>query len=128
MLGCTIVMTIGTIGAMVVSVIALNKKQEVRVQQPVTITITEELHKIFAAREVFEKHVAENREDHDKIFTKIGGVERGAAATIEQRVEVVRRDLVEVGKQVSGLDSKTELQNQQLARIDSKLDRLAEKH
>jgi homospermidine synthase len=126
-LGCTIVMALGTICAVVVSIVALSRKQEVKVEQPVTITITEELHKIFAGREVFEKHVAENREDHADIFKKIGGVERGAASTIDQRVEVVRRDLVQVGQQVSGLQSETKLQNQQLARMDAKLDRLTER-
>lgn len=114
-------------GSLIIAVIALNKKQEVRVEQPLNITITEELHKVFAAREVFEKHVADNRDDHDKLFSKIGGVERGAAASIEQRVEIVRRDLVNVGNQVSGLQSETKLQNQQLARMDAKLDRLAER-
>jgi len=126
-LGCTIVMSLGTICAVVVSIVALNKKQEVKVEQPVSITITEELHKVFASRETFDQHIQQNREDHEKIFSKIGGVERGAANVIEQRVEVVRRDLVNVGQQVSGLQAETKLQNQQLARMDAKLDRLTER-
>ena len=114
-------------GSLIIAVIALNKKQEVRVEQPVSVTISEELHKVFAAKDAFESHVAENKNDHEKMFSKIGGVERGAAASIEQRVEIVRRDLVAVGNQVAGIQSETKLQNQQLARMDAKLDRLAEK-
>ena len=41
-LGCTIVMAFAAIAACVVSIIALNKKQDVKVEQPVSITITEE--------------------------------------------------------------------------------------
>ena len=103
------------------------KKRVTEIKQPVNVTISEELHKIFAAKEVFEKHVAENREDHDKIFSKMGGVERGAASALEAKVEVVRKDLIHIGNQVAGLKTQTDLQNQQLARMDSKLDRLAEK-
>jgi hypothetical protein len=120
-LGCTIVVALCTIAAVVISVIALNKKQEVRVDQPVSVTITEELHKIFAAKAMFEKHVSENREDHDKIFSKIGGVERGAKTSTDAQVEVVRRDLVHVSNQVAGLQVETKLQNAQLSRMEKNL-------
>jgi hypothetical protein len=121
---CAIIFGAATL---ILAIVSIFKKTEVKVEQPVSITITEELHKVFANREAFEKHIGENREDHDKIFSKIGGVERGAATSLEQKVETVRRDVVIVGNQVAALKSQTDLQNQQLARMDSKLDRLAER-
>ena len=94
------------------------KKTDVSVQQPVQVTITEELHKIFANKETVEKHFKENREDHDKIFAKIGGVERGGRDAVESKVETVRKDVVIVSNQVSALKAQTDSQNHQLNRIE----------
>jgi len=100
------------------------KKTEVQVQQPLDVTIVETL----VTKADFNRFAEHNDGVHKEIFTKIGGVERGANSSIDQKVEIVRRDVVNVGNQVAGLKAQTELQNQQLARMDAKLDRLAERN
>jgi len=101
------------------------RKQNTEISpQPLIIAMEKE----FATKREFERHVSDNRADHEGIFKKIGGVERGAASNLETRVETLRKDLMTVGNQVSSLQSATQMQNQQLARMDSKLDRLAERH
>lgn len=69
----------------------------------------------------------ENTKVHEQIFAKIGGVERGAKSALETQVEIVRRDVIKCGNDISGLQASTELQNQSLARVESKLDRLIER-
>lgn len=123
-LGCTIVMALAAIAAVIIAIVALRNKTETVISpQPLIVAMQKE----FATKHEFDAHVARNDEDHKGIFSKIGGVERGAASSLELKVEVVRRDLIQVGNQVSGLKTQTDLQNQQLARMDSKLDRLAER-
>ena len=67
------------------------KSRVTQIQQPVNITITEELHKIFAAKEDFERHVAENGSVHRDLFSKLGGMERGARSEDDK----IRADLSE---------------------------------
>ena len=116
-----------TVGMFVVALIALNKKQVVKVEQPlkveqpVTITITEELHKVFASKDVFEKHVDENSKRHKEIFDKIESAKEGATTGTEQKIEIVRKDLVLVSNQVASLKSTTDMQNSQLTRMEHTL-------
>lgn len=92
MLGCTIVMALCTLAAVVISIVAMNKKQEVQLQQPVSITITEELHKVFAAREAFEKHQEENSERHGQLFRRIDDVERQSRRELMEAVSGINAD------------------------------------
>jgi len=52
MLGSTIVMAIGTIGALIVSIVAMNKRQEVKVEQPLMVEFTKE----FVQHVEFDQH------------------------------------------------------------------------
>jgi hypothetical protein len=81
----------------------------------------------YVTKPEFQNHVAKNDKDHDNIFTKMGGVERGAKSAVEQQVEVVRKDVAQCGRDIAGLKVETQLQNQSLARVESKLDRLIER-
>lgn len=76
-----------------------------------------------------------NREEHQNMFSKVSGVERGAAAAlgieIRQVREERRQDAAELQKHLRGLDEAiggltkvAEIQNQQLSRMDHKLDSL----
>ena len=116
--GCIVAIVVGVSG-LVIGIIGLLKKTEVKVEQPVSVTITEELHKIFAAKEAFETHVAENKKEHENFFTKIGGVERGAAANLAGRFDRISEELIEQGKDIAGLKKETEMQNQTLASVQS---------
>ena len=114
------VMAIGTIGLWLSS----RKPSNTEISpQPLIVAMEKE----FTTKREFENHVAHVQAEHDKIFSKIGGVERGANSSIENKVEVVRKDLVIVSNQVASLSAETKGQNQQLARMDAKLDRIAER-
>lgn len=92
----------------------------------------------FATKEELAALTTSNDGVHKDIFSKIGGVERGASAATERKLEELRHErredmrilhneINEVGKKVAGLEKETELQNQSMARMDSKLDRLIER-
>ncbi|MDR3459563.1 MAG: hypothetical protein P4N60_19205 [Verrucomicrobiae bacterium] len=117
---CTIIMAIATFGMWLDS-----RKSRTTNITPNPLEVKEAAS--FVHRQEFEKHVEVNSQTHRDIFSKIGGVERGANSSIESKVETVRKDLVHVSNQVSALESKTDAQNQQLARMDAKLDRLTER-
>lgn len=67
----------------------------------------------------FENHVAENREEHKAIFSKIGGVERGASATLDTKIQHISDEITEQGKDIAGLKKETEMQNQSIAAIQA---------
>ena len=97
-LGCTIVMALGTIGALIVAIIAVNKKQEVRVDQPVNVTITEELHKTFAAKEDLKSHVAETKDEFRRVARERSDDLRLAAQsrrTMYEKQDATRKELTE---------------------------------
>jgi hypothetical protein len=99
----------------IIALIALMKKTDVKVS-PQPLEVKEAAS--FVHRHEFEKHIETNSQTHRDIFSKIGGVERGASGAIERQVEVVRKDLVIVSNQVAGLKAQTDLQNKQLERIE----------
>ncbi len=81
----------------------------------------------FNTKHEFHQHVAANNRDHENLFSKIGGVERGLKTAIEQQIDTVRKDLIGCVRDIAGLNKETQLQNQSLARVESKLDRLIER-
>ena len=114
-LGCTIVMALASVAAVVIAVVALRTRSSTEIStQPLIIAMQKE----FATTHEFDAHVVSNKGDHDSIFAKIGGVERGARSTTDQQVEVVRRDLVQVSNQVAGLQVETKMQSTQLNRME----------
>jgi len=66
-----LIMAAGTIGTLIYMVVASNKKTDVRFHQPVSVTITEELHKTFAAKADFDAHVRKNQDDTLEVFREI---------------------------------------------------------
>jgi uncharacterized protein YpmS len=56
MLGCTILMAMASIGALIVAILALNRRQQIAVQQPVDIKLIEQL----VSKDDFMAHVREN--------------------------------------------------------------------
>ena len=85
----------------------------------------------------FDTHVAENRHEHENLFAKIGGLERGINAHLNNELKSLRADshedsrtlrqeLNEVARKVSSLEATNTLQTQRLAEINAKLDRVIE--
>jgi len=101
-------------------------------KREVTISLTA------VERPVFEEHVRDNRREHENLFAKVGGVERGTMAKLDKSFNELRAERAldmntihtktnEIGREVSGLKASNELQNQQLARMDAKIDRILER-
>ena len=91
---------IGTFGALIIAIIAVSRKQEVKVQQPISVEVIEQLHEQFASREGFEEHVrntaeefrrlrAENKHDREEIAKKSSE----QVAGVYDRIEDVRKEL-----------------------------------
>ena len=66
----------------------------------------------------FDAHVAENRHEHEKLFAKLGGLERGINAHLNNELKslraeshedsrTLRQELNEVARKVSGLEATT---------------------
>ena len=97
MLGCTILMTLAAIGALIVSLVALRRKQEVRVQQPLEIAMTEQFTsrhdfdileaQVNMNRHAMEEHVKERsevlfheiKETREKLERRINRISVGVA-------------------------------------------------
>ena len=93
-------------GSLIIAVIALNKKQEVRVEQPLNITITEELHKVFASKPEFEKHLIDFRDKHNEVWRTL--------RTENQRIS---DEVTATREAIAGLEATSEMQNQTLASV-----------
>jgi hypothetical protein len=116
----------GAIGLLIAGVSAF-RKQDVKLDQPVNITITEELHKVFAGKDVFDKHVAENSARHAELFSRIGAAAGGAENKISAEVTQIHARINLLDKSNSRLEATTELQNEKLNIMDDKLDGMPER-
>src|SRR5436305_1836725 len=90
------------------------------------------------ARPDFDAHVSENRREHENLFSKLGGVERGFNSHLNSELKTLREErredshalhheVNEVAKKVSSLDASNSIQSQRLAEISAKLDRVIER-
>ena len=71
--------------------------------------------------------LAANEAQHKDLFSKIGGVERGVRAEVKADTLRVEEKVNIVDRKVSGLEASNNAQNQKLAHMDGKLDRLVER-
>jgi hypothetical protein len=80
----------------------------------------------------FDKHVEWDGKEHEKLWSKVGGVERGAADKLAAELKALReerhddaqelqRKLDVFQKTIGALEKATELQNQALAQIQAGL-------
>jgi len=90
--------------------------------QPLLIAMEKE----FATKKEFEDQKKHCTDRHGQLFAKIEKIDKGVGEAIERQIEVVRRDVVAVGREVSSLQTSTDLQNQSLAHLNTKLDRIIE--
>jgi hypothetical protein len=86
MLGLGIMGAFVSFGALVVAVIAINKKTDVKVSpQPLTVRLIEELHEQFAGKKAFEELARSNTERHGQIFSEIRRVEKERREDVDAR-------------------------------------------
>ncbi len=81
----------------------------------------------FVNREEFLSLVSRNAVEHDNIFKKLGGIERGAKEHTDRALAKVQEDIKEVSNKVASVETKTDQQNAWLERMDEKLDRISQK-
>jgi hypothetical protein len=90
------------------------------------------------SRPDFDAHMADNNHEHEKLFSKLGGLERGINAHLNSELKSLREERNEdvrglhcelnvLAKTVSGLEATNCLQSQRLAEINAKLDRVIER-
>jgi len=110
------------------------EKAEPLSPQPFVVAMEKEFTKLHT----FEEAMKENKREHENIFSKIGGVERGAAGRLEQQLTTMREEsrkdrsemygkINETRESVAGLEATTQLQNQSLAAIQSDVKRILER-
>jgi uncharacterized membrane-anchored protein YhcB (DUF1043 family) len=116
-------MTAATIGLFVVALIALLKKQEVKVDQPLDVSLVETL----ATKADLKEHIIEDRTEHANLFSKIGGMDRGMAQKISNEVTAIHARINLLDRSNGRLEATTELQNAQLKSLDDKLDAMPER-
>lgn len=69
---------LGAVGALIISMVALNRRQNVKVQQPLEIKpVSDYVHKA-----EFNRLAEQNEQTHRDIFSKLGGIERGATGNL----------------------------------------------
>jgi len=81
----------------------------------------------FLPRQLFDDHAEQNQREHEHLFARLGGLERGLRAEMKQDTEGLHEKINSVGREVSEHSATLELQNQRLSQIDAKLDRLIER-
>ena len=114
-----------TAGMFVVSAVGTFwKKTDVQVQQPLDVQMVESL----VSKDDFREHCRQDQETHDQLFAKIGGMTRGTDSKISSEITAVHVRVNAIEKSIGGLEASTQIQNQQLARMDAKIDRLIERH
>ena len=116
-LGCTIIVALCTVAAVVISIIALNKKQDVKVEQPLSVEMVESL----VTKDDFNRHVEKNDEIHDQLFSKLGGVERGSRDNNEVKVSELRRELNSTNATMHELKGEMKQLTSQLVLIQQEL-------
>jgi len=121
-------MVVATAGMFIIAFIGQFRKTNVNIsEQPLDVKVVEELHKQFAGKEAFDKHVEKNDEDHREIFSKIGGVERGANGVMDNKETEIWKEVRKQGKCIAGLEKETQIQNQSLAALQSDIKRILER-
>lgn len=80
-----------------------------------------------ASKAEFDRHVEKNEREHENIFTKLGGMDRGQSSKLSVEITAVHNRVNGLEKSIGGLETSAELTNQRLAQIDTKVDRLIER-
>jgi hypothetical protein len=103
-------------GGLIIAIVMLSKKQDVQVSpNPMSVELVESL----VTKDEYNKHTERNEATHRDIFSKIGGVERGAASILDAKITGIWNEVGQQGKSIASLQKETELQNQTLAAVQS---------
>ncbi len=78
----------------------------------------------FATRADFEAHVIQDVKEHENIFSKLGGIERGIRGEMKVDAEKIHEKVNTVAIDVGSVKATLQLQNQFMAQMMSKLDNI----
>lgn len=71
---------LGAVGALIISMVAMSRRQNVKVQQPLEIKQASD----FVHKGEFDRMTEQNEQTHRDIFAKLGGIERGATGNLDK--------------------------------------------
>jgi hypothetical protein len=91
--------------------------------QPLEVTATKQ----FVTKEEHDRHTAWNQQEHNNLFSKLGGVERGVREAMKAETDQLHDRITDVAKQNAAQEAKQDLMNQRIVQMDGKLDRLVER-
>lgn len=74
-----------------IAVIALVKKQQVKIDEPLLMKMEEQ----FVSAQDFKDLVRDNKHEHENLFKKIGGVERGAMERLDHHMSSMQKSAEE---------------------------------
>lgn len=94
------------------------KKTDVKVKQPFDVQIVEKL----ATKDELHALVADNNREHDNLFSKIGGMDRGIAKKISDEVTAIHVRINLLDKSSGRVEATTEAHSKQLEQLDDKVD------
>ena len=113
MLGCTIVMTVVCLASLAVTYF---KKTDTQISpQPLIVAMEKE----FTTKNEFANHNADNRREHENIFARMGGIERGARTELQKEIASIQHDRQ---RSLETLNRRNERVMFALGKIASKLD------
>jgi hypothetical protein len=86
----------------------------------------------------FEKHQRENKDEHEKIFAKLGGVERGVENRLNAKLDAMQAEsktdreklhfrINPIEGEICALREASETNTTRLVQMDGKIDRLIER-
>ena len=78
-------------------------------------------------REEFDRHVERNTVEHDQLHSKLSSSERGGRQLADEKFQTLNTELLKLTGNVAEVKALNESQNQRIAQIDAKLDRLIER-
>ena len=89
-------------------------------------------------QKVFDRHVEENKGEHDRIFAKLGGVERGVEGRLNAKLDAMAAEskcdrekmhfrINPIEGEICALREASETNTTRLVQMDGKIDRLIER-
>lgn len=80
----------------------------------------------FTQRRDFEAHAAANHKEHESLFVKLGGVERGIRGEVKADIDKIYVEVNRLREGQAAGNALTHAQDRKLETMDHKLDRLIE--
>jgi hypothetical protein len=75
----------------------------------------------------FEKALRDNKEDHDKLFSLVGGIEREVENRLNHALDRIHHRLNPMEGEICALREASETNTARLVQMDAKIDRLIER-